>query len=62
MALEEAPAAVADTEVVGMPAERHTLRVLRAVESEIAAHEAVLADIAKANKGLCLWPPKEKVA
>ena len=63
MALEEAPAAVADTVIVGiMPAVRHTLRVLRAVEAEIAAHEAVLADIAKANKGPCLWPLKEGAA
>ena len=62
MALEEAPAAVADTMVVGVPAVRHALRVLRAVEAEIAAHEAVLADIAKANKGLCLWPSREEVA
>jgi DNA polymerase III subunit epsilon len=53
MALEEAPIMVADAVADGTP--RPALCVLRAVEAEIAAHEAVLADIAKANKGLCLW-------
>lgn len=57
MVLENAPAAIAEALVAGTPLERPVLRVLRAVESEIAAHEAVLADIAKANKGLCLWLP-----
>lgn len=55
MALEETPAAVADQVVAGVAAERHAVKVLRATDAEIAAHEAVLADIAKANKGLCLW-------
>ena len=55
MALEETRVTVLDVAVAGLPADRPVLRVLRAVEAEIAAHEAVLADIAKANKGLCLW-------
>lgn len=59
MALEETPAPVADHVVVDVPAERHALKVLRATDAEIAAHEAVLADIAKANKGMCLWPTVE---
>lgn len=33
------------------------LIVLRASEEELSAHDAVLADIAKANKGACLWLP-----
>ena len=55
MALEEARVAVVDAAIDGLPIDRPVLRVLRAVEAEIAAHEAVLADIARANKGLCLW-------
>jgi DNA polymerase III subunit epsilon len=54
MALEISPV-VAEIVVDGLPLERPALRVLRALEAEIAAHEAVLADIARANKGLCLW-------
>ncbi|MDR1854413.1 MAG: DNA polymerase III subunit epsilon [Azoarcus sp.] len=34
---------------------RPPLKVLRASEAEIAAHDAVLADIDKAAKGGCLW-------
>jgi DNA polymerase III subunit epsilon len=54
MALEETPPA-AEATTDGLPLERPALRVLRAMEAEIAAHQQALADIAKANKGLCLW-------
>ncbi len=45
-----------------MAVERVALKVLRATEDELKAHDAVLGDIAKANKGLCLWLPPEPVA
>ena len=38
---------------------RVALKVLRASDAERQAHEAVLDDIVKANKGLCLWRPPE---
>ncbi len=41
---------------------RPPLRVLRASDAELAAHEAVLGDIAKASKGACLWLPPEAPA
>lgn len=34
---------------------RPTLRVVRAVEDELAEHERVLGEIDKASKGKCLW-------
>ena len=58
MALEEAPAAgaaEADT-VIG---EQPSLHVLRASDEELAAHDAMLADMARANGGQCLWPAGE---
>ncbi|QID18061.1 DNA polymerase III subunit epsilon [Nitrogeniibacter mangrovi] len=39
--------------------DRPPLRVVRASDAEMAAHEAVLGDIAKASKGACLWLPPE---
>jgi DNA polymerase-3 subunit epsilon len=58
MALDEAPdEIVEDADRIG---ERWPLVVLRASAEELAAHDAVLADIAKANKGLCLWLPREE--
>lgn len=54
MALEDAPAVV-EAAADGLPLARPRLRVLRASEAEIAAHGQILADIAKANKGACLW-------
>lgn len=45
----------ADSE--GAPVLRAAIRVMRASAEECAAHDAALADIAKANKGLCLWLP-----
>ncbi|MFN3984237.1 MAG: DNA polymerase III subunit epsilon [Rhodocyclaceae bacterium] len=35
--------------------DRPPLVVLRASETELLEHESLLADIAKANKGTCLW-------
>ncbi len=62
MALDEEPAS-AEVDAGGVPVARQPLRVLRANEGELQAHEAVLADIARANKGLCLWlPPEPAVA
>ena len=40
-------------------AERPPLRVLRASAEEIEGHDKVLGEIAKANKGHCLWLPPE---
>ncbi|ENO84661.1 DNA polymerase III subunit epsilon [Thauera linaloolentis] len=46
----------------GVARVRVPVKVLRACESELQAHDGVLADIAKANKGLCLWLPPEEPA
>jgi len=54
MAFEEsAPASAAAS--AATEENRPPLKVLRASEAEIAAHDAVLADIDKAAKGGCLW-------
>ncbi|MCC4116574.1 DNA polymerase III subunit epsilon [Aromatoleum toluclasticum] len=48
----------------GSPIERPPLRVLRPTPDEQAAHDRVLQDISKANKGACLWiapAPAEEV-
>jgi DNA polymerase-3 subunit epsilon len=52
--LEDEPAA-RETDADGAPVLRAAVKVLRPDASEQQAHDAVLADIAKANKGLCLW-------
>lgn len=39
----------------GAPVERPPLRVLRVSDEELAGHERVLQEIAKANKGQCMW-------
>jgi DNA polymerase-3 subunit epsilon len=52
--LEDEPAA-RETDADGAPVLRAAVKVLRPDEREQQAHDAVLADIAKANKGLCLW-------
>ncbi len=44
----------------GAPAPRAAIRVMRASAEECAAARAALDDIAKANKGLCLWLPPER--
>ncbi|MBS0552560.1 MAG: DNA polymerase III subunit epsilon [Proteobacteria bacterium] len=46
-----------EVELAGGPRERKPIKVLRATDTELAAHDEVLAGIAKANKGLCLWIP-----
>ncbi len=56
MALDEDLPGVG-TEAGGAPIERPPLVVLRASEEELAAHDAVLQDIVKATKGVCLWLP-----
>ena len=58
MMLDEPPPQVDDGEGCG-PIERPPLRVLRATDEEIASHDKVLGEIAKANKGHCLWIPPE---
>lgn len=58
----EEEAIVGETDAGGVAVERVALKVLRATEDELKAHDAVLGDIAKANKGLCLWLPPEPVA
>ncbi|MDX5444982.1 MAG: DNA polymerase III subunit epsilon [Zoogloeaceae bacterium] len=40
-------------------AERPALKVIRADSAEIEAHERVLAEVAKASGGRCLWMPAE---
>jgi DNA polymerase-3 subunit epsilon len=54
MALDE-NTVTSDTEVVFVVGERAPLKVLRASEEELSAHDVVLAEIAKASKGGCLW-------
>ncbi|WEN42403.1 DNA polymerase III subunit epsilon [Thauera sp. GDN1] len=56
--LEEEPA-TREAEGGEAPVARIALKVLRATEAETLAHEAVLDEIVKANKGLCLWRPPE---
>ena len=58
IALEEEPGP-AQTELDGSPVVRAPLKVLRASAAEREAHAEVLAQIAKANKGHCLWLPAE---
>jgi DNA polymerase-3 subunit epsilon len=58
IALEEEPGP-AQTELDGSPVVRARLKVLRASAAEREAHAEVLAQIAKANKGHCLWLPAE---
>lgn len=61
MALEEPVPGSA--EAGGILVERPPLAVLRASPEELAEHERVLGDIAKANKGACLWiAPEPEVA
>ena len=59
--LEDEPGA-RETDAAGVPVARVALKVMRASDAERQAHEAVLDDIVKANKGLCLWRPPEPVA
>jgi DNA polymerase-3 subunit epsilon len=59
--LEDEPAAH-ETDAAGGPVVRLALKVLRATDAEVQAHESVLDDITKANKGLCLWRPSEPAA
>ena len=59
--LEDEPGA-RETDAAGVPVARVALKVLRTSDAERQAHEAVLDDIVKANKGLCLWRPPEPVA
>ncbi len=59
MDLDSEPASAAGSDESGAPLERHPLRVVRASAEELAAHDEVIAAIAKANKGKCLWLPPE---
>lgn len=60
MALDEPAPQLDDAGAGGAPlAERPPLRVLRASSEELEGHDKVLAEIAKANKGHCLWLPPE---
>jgi DNA polymerase-3 subunit epsilon len=52
---EEGGASAVDVDGVEIP--RLPQKVLRAGAAELQAHQDYLADIAKANKGLCLWLP-----
>lgn len=54
MALEDEPG-VGEALAAAGPVDRPPLKVLRASPQELAEHEGVLADIAKGNKGRCLW-------
>lgn len=54
--LDESDAILAGTAALSAR-ERKPLRVLRADEEELAGHERVLQEIAKATKGNCLWLP-----
>ncbi len=59
MALDEPAPQLDDTDGGTTLTERPPLRVLRASAEEIEGHDKVLAEIAKANKGHCLWLPPE---
>jgi DNA polymerase-3 subunit epsilon len=61
MMLDEPAPQQDDTDTGGGLLERVPLRVLRATDEELAGHDKVLAEIAKANKGHCLWIPPEPV-
>jgi len=61
MALDDEPAPRSG-EADGTPRARAPVKVLRASEDELQAHDGLLADISKANKGLCLWLPPEEAA
>lgn len=58
---EDEPSA-RETDAAGVPVARVALRVLLATDAERQVHEAVLDDIVKVNKGLCLWRPPEPAA
>ena len=57
MALDEPPPRADDGSGGAAASAWPPLRVIRASEAEQAAHDAVLAEITKANKGHCLWNP-----
>ena len=59
MMLLEEPAPQVDDGEGGTMLERPPLRVLRATDDELADHDKVLGEIAKATKGHCLWMPPE---
>ncbi len=59
MALDEPAPGSAEAEAA--LGERPPLTVLRASAEELVEHEKVLGEIAKANKGACLWLPPEPV-
>lgn len=61
MSLDDEPA-LNDAAADGAPRVRKPVKVLRISDAELHAHDVVLADIAKANKGLCLWLPPEEPA
>ncbi|GAA5185010.1 DNA polymerase III subunit epsilon [Niveibacterium umoris] len=62
MDLDSEPTVAAGSDEAGAPLERRPLRILRASPEELAAHDEVIAAIAKANKGKCLWLPPEPPA
>lgn len=57
MSDDDEPAGQLDDGLGGLPVERPPLRVLRASAEELEGHDKVLGEIAKANKGHCLWLP-----
>ena len=59
MMLDEPAPQQDDADAGGGLVERLPLRVLRATDEELAGHDKVLGEIAKANKGHCLWIPPE---
>jgi DNA polymerase-3 subunit epsilon len=58
MALEEEQKP--DGGTAGLSTERPPLKILRASNEELAAHDVVLADIENTNKGKCLWLLKQE--
>jgi len=61
MSLDDEPVAN-ENDADGVPRARKPVKVLRVSDAELQTHDAVLADISKANKGLCLWLPPEEPA
>jgi len=59
MALEEGPGSHSGTSLA-LDTERQPLKVLPASDEELAAHDAVLAEIADKAEGGCLWLAKRE--
>jgi len=55
MEVDESPATATAANVARDPAAKLEILVVHASDDEVAAHEAILADLDKASGGKCLW-------